>query len=447
MRPVFLLVILFTLVIFATCRKKDSLPPPATPTVPGCTSLIAPANGAFVTGTTVVLSWNALGTASSYDVYFGNTPNPTTLVGNAVAGTTHSVTIPATPNTTYYWYVVPRNATGPATGCTSVIRSFTFIVISAPVSLGYHVVGYFPYYRALTDVPDIKFRMTNVVVYAFYQVNAAGSLVAPGSSTATLAAVAAKAKTNNAKILVGINDGSGDGKTNFKNMASSALGRTNFVKDVMNVVRTNQLDGVDVDWEFPSTTDGTDVTFTSLMQELSDSLHRDGRYYLSCAITAGKYAGSIRDAIRNELFPVVDFFNIMAYDDFSTTVPYRQHSDYALASLCLNYWITTRGMPAAKAVLGIPAYGRPSGISQSNTVLSYRTILSQGGNSQLDSAIVSAGTFTNYTIYYNGQYTVKRKAKLAKDIAAGVMFWEKWQDTPDATSLLKAACDTVGRSY
>ena len=447
MRPVFLLVILFTLVIFATCRKKDSLPPPATPTVPGCTSLIAPANGAFVTGTTVVLSWNALGTASSYDVYFGNTPNPTTLVGNAVAGTSHSVTIPATPNTTYYWYVVPRNATGPATGCTSVIRSFTFIVISAPVSLGYHVVGYFPYYRALIDVPDIKFRMTNVVVYAFYQVNAAGSLVAPGSSTATLAAVAAKAKTNNAKILVGINDGSGDGKTNFKNMASSALGRTNFVKDVMNVVRTNQLDGVDVDWEFPSTTDGTDVTFTSLMQELSDSLHRDGRYYLSCAITAGKYAGSIRDAIRNELFPIVDFFNIMAYDDFSTTVPYRQHSDYALASLCLNYWITTRGMPAAKAVLGIPAYGRPSGISQSNTVLSYRTILSQGGNSQLDSAIVSAGTFTNYTIYYNGQYTVKRKAKLAKDIAAGVMFWEKWQDTPDATSLLKAACDTVGRSY
>jgi chitinase len=447
MRPVALLLMAFVLVVFATCRKKDSLPPPSTPTVPGCTSLLAPANGAFVTSTTVVLSWNALGTASSYDVYFGTTPSPTALVGNAVSGTTHSVTIPATPNTTYYWYVVPRNTTGPATGCSSVTRSFTFIVISAPVSLGYHVVGYFPYYRALADVPDIKFKMTNVVVYAFYQVNAAGSLVAPGSSTAPLAAVATKAKTNNAKILLGINDGSGDGKTNFKNMAASALGRTNFIKDVMNVVRTNQLDGVDVDWEFPSTTDGTDVTFTSLMQELSDSLHRDGRYYLSCAITAGKYAGSIRDAIRNELFPIVDFFNIMAYDDFSTTVPYRQHSDYTLASLCLNYWISTRGMPASKAVLGIPAYGRPSGISQSNTVLSYRTILSQGGNSQLDSAIVSAGTFTNYTIYYNGQYTVKRKAKLAKDIAAGVMFWEKWQDTPDATSLLKAACDTVGRSY
>ena len=53
----------------------------------------------------------------------------------------------------------------------------------------------------------------------------------------------------------------------------------------------------------------------------------------------------------------------------------------------------------------------------------------------------------NGLVYYNGQYTVKRKAKLAKDIANGVMMWEKWQDATDGSSLLKAACDTVGRSY
>ena len=40
-----------------------------------------------------------------------------------------------------------------------------------------------------------------------------------------------------------------------------------------------------------------------------------------------------------------------------------------------------------------------------------------------------------------------KKAKLAKDIANGVMLWEKWQDATDGNSLLKAACDTVGRSY
>jgi chitinase len=321
------------------------------------------------------------------------------------------------------------------------------VVIQPPPPFGFYVVGYFPSYRNLADVADIKFRMTNVVVYTFYGVNASGTLSAPVSPAATLSAVITKSKTNNAKVFLGINDGSGDGKTNFKNMAASAVGRNNFVKDVMNVVRQNSLDGVDMDWEFPTTSDGTDATFTLLMKELSDSLHRDARYYLSCAITAGKYAGGFRDAIRNELFPYVDFFNIMAYDDFSTSTPYRHHSDYALAQTCLNYWLTTRGMPSSKCVLGIPSYGRPSGITQSGTVLTYKSILAQGGNPQYDSAVVTAGAFTNYTIYYNGQYTVKRKAKLAQTIANGVMMWEKWQDAMDDNSLLKAACDTVGRSY
>lgn len=286
--------------------------------------------------------------------------------------------------------------------------------------------------------------MTNCVVYAFYGVNGSGTLSAPSSPTATLTAVRDKARANGSKVFLGINDGAAG---NFKNMAATASGRNNFIKDVMNTVRANNLDGIDIDWEFPTTSDGTDATFTFLMKELSDSLHRDGRYYLSAAITAGKYAGGIRDAIRNEIFPYVDFFNIMAYDDFSTTVPYRHHSDYTLATVCLNYWLNTRSMPASKCVLGVPGYGRPSGITQTNTVLTYNGILAQGGNPQLDSAIVTAGGFTNYSIYYNGQYTVKRKAKLAKDIANGVMFWEKGQDAHDNNSLLKAACDTVGRSY
>ncbi len=439
-------VFLAALFLLYACGKKGGTPNPPPNPVPGCSGGNGPANGAFVTSTSVTLSWNSVGTASAYDIYLGTTAVPTTVIASNVTGTTYTYTIPATPNATYYWYALPKNSGGSATGCTGTVQSFTYIVITPPASLGYYVVGYLPSYRDITTIPDVKFRMTNVVVYAFYGVNSSGTITAPSSGT-TLAATVTKARANNAKIFLGINDGSGDGKTNFKNMASTAAGRTNFIKSVMAVVRANNLDGVDMDWEFPSTSDGSDVTFTALMKELSDTLHRDARYYLSAAITAGKYAGGIRDAIRNEIFPYVDVFNIMAYDDFSTSTPYRQHSDYTLATVCLNYWLTTRSMPAAKAVLGIPAYGRPSGITQSNTVLTYKGILSQGGSPLLDSAIVSAGGFTNYTIYYNGQYTAKRKAKLAKDIAAGVMMWEKGQDATDDNSLLKAVCDTVGRTY
>ena len=320
------------------------------------------------------------------------------------------------------------------------------VVIQAPPAFGFYVVGYFPSYRNVNEVPDVKFRMCNVVNYAFFGVNSSG-LLTVNDGAGTMQAVITKAKNNNAKIFLSINDGSGDGKTNFRNMAATTSGRNNFIRDVMAKVRQYGFQGVDIDWEFPTTTDGTDASFTLLMQELSDSLHRDAKYYLTAAVTAGKYAGSIRDAIHNEIFSYADWLNIMAYDDFSSTVPYKQHSDYNLAMTCLNYWLNTRAMPRQKCVLGFPAYGRPSGITQSGTVLTYKSILSQGGNSQSDSAIVSAGGFTNYTIYYNGQPTVKKKAILAKQIANGVMMWEKWQDAADSTSLLKAACDTVGRSY
>lgn len=313
--------------------------------------------------------------------------------------------------------------------------------IVAPPAFGFYVVGYIPSYRDPNAIPDVKFRMCNVINYAFANVNAAGGFTI--SDPARLVTVASKAKANGAKVMLSFSGSHSD----FKNMAATAAGRTNFVKQVMNTVRQYSLNGVDMDWEFPSTADGTDVTYTALMKELSDSCHRGARYYITAAITAGKYAGSYRDAIKSELFNYIDWFNIMAYDDFNTTVPYRHHSDYTLAQTCLNYWVGTRGMPASKAVLGLPAYGRPSGMTQTGTVLTYSAILSQGGNPQLDSAVVSAGGFSNYTIYYNGQYTVKRKTMLAKTMANGVMLWEKGQDTHDNNSLLKAACDTIGRPY
>ncbi len=317
------------------------------------------------------------------------------------------------------------------------------INISAPTAFGFYVVGYFPSYRDPATITDQKFRMCNVINYAFANVGSTGSLTV--ASPSTLSAVSTKAKVNNAKIFISVSGLAAD----FKNMANTSAGRNVFVSQIMNVVRLYNLDGVDIDWEFPRTDDGTDVSYAAFMKELSDSCHTNAKYYLSAAITAGKYAGVIRDAISSNLWinNIVDFFNIMAYDDFSTTVPYKHHSDLALAQICLNYWVGTRGMPASKAVLGIPAYGRPSGITQTGTVLTYNTITSGTGSALLDSAVVTAGGFTNYTIYYNGQSTVKRKAMLAKSMANGVMMWEKGQDRNDGLSLLKAICDTIGRVY
>lgn len=92
---------------------------------PSCVAGISPASGAGIaTSTTAALSWNAAATATSYDVYlWTGTTIPTTPIAN-VAGTSYNLT-GLTPATTYKWYVAPRNAAGPAVGCSSNGRSFT----------------------------------------------------------------------------------------------------------------------------------------------------------------------------------------------------------------------------------------------------------------------------------------------------------------------------------
>ncbi len=81
----------------------------------------------------------------------------------------------------------------------------TPVVIQAPPAFGFYVVGYFPSYRNLSEVPDVKFRMCNVVNYAFFSVNSGGTLTV--NNPLLVPQVVAKAKTNNARIFVSINEG------------------------------------------------------------------------------------------------------------------------------------------------------------------------------------------------------------------------------------------------
>lgn len=317
------------------------------------------------------------------------------------------------------------------------------IKIFPPAKPGFMVVSYFPSYRSVGEYPDKMFRMADVVNYAFADITAAKTVSI--IDTKKFDSVYRKAKANGAMVFLA-NAGSSD---LFASMSNTSDGRTIFVRDVMQKVRQYKLDGIDMDWEYPRSSDGTKESFRLLMKQLSDSLHVDGKYYLTAAITPGIYAGSVRDGISNEVFGYTDWFNVMIYDDF-TTLPsnlYQQHSPYSMAVTSMNYWINTRGMPKDKCLLGIPAYGRPSGMTQSGTTMAYKSILAQGGDPMSDSALVSAAGYSNYKIYYNGIPTVKKKAMYAKNAGGGIMFWEFGQDANDNRSLLKAACDTLGIRY
>ncbi|MFZ4058226.1 MAG: GEVED domain-containing protein, partial [Ferruginibacter sp.] len=96
--------------------------PPAAPT---CTTNISPADGAtgVVISPAPSITWNAAANATSYDVYFGTVNPPTTLIGN-IAATTVQIT-GLQYDSTYYWYIAPRNAGGAAVGCSTSVTSFT----------------------------------------------------------------------------------------------------------------------------------------------------------------------------------------------------------------------------------------------------------------------------------------------------------------------------------
>jgi chitinase len=193
------------------------------------------------------------------------------------------------------------------------------------------------------------------------------------------------------------------------------------------------LDGVDMDWEYPDDDSSSD-DFVALMKPLADSLHaRQKELTLAVVSYDGRLSsiGKIAQAtgIKREIFDIVDWVNIMAYDDENGKVyPDNAHSTYALAEKCLDYWIGERGLPSEKAVLGLPFYAKPGYIS-------YRNLLAQG-------AEPSADSFKE--VFYNGTETIKAKTQLAlARNCGGVMIWEISQDVKGENSLVRAINDAL----
>jgi chitinase len=142
--------------------------------------------------------------------------------------------------------------------------------------------------------------------------------------------------------------------------------------------------------------------------------------------TAVVALGRHGDDILPEVFEIVDFMNIMAYDGDG-----QNHSPYEYALQALDYW-EGRGLPKEKMVLGVPFYGRPSEAT-------YRELVANDPQAaQSDSSSYLGGM-----VYYNGIPTIQAKTNLALQRGSGIMIWELSQDTTDDTSLLNAIFQTA----
>lgn len=87
-------------------------------------ALSAPAEGAAVSGNSVLLSWEAAAGAGVYDVFLGSGSSSPSLLQSRVAATSLSVTGLA-PGTTYSWFVRAHAACDATVTTSTQLRSFT----------------------------------------------------------------------------------------------------------------------------------------------------------------------------------------------------------------------------------------------------------------------------------------------------------------------------------
>lgn len=112
----------------------------------------------------------------------------------------------------------------------------------------------------------------------------------------------------------------GWGAGGFSDMASTAENRKVFIDSAIEFINKHQLDGIDIDWEYPGLPGGGNKfrkedreNFTFLMKELREALDATGKGMTLTFAAAGweRYFDNIE---TNEVMKYADYMNIMTYD-------------------------------------------------------------------------------------------------------------------------------------
>lgn len=275
---------------------------------------------------------------------------------------------------------------------------------SAPFS----IIGYLPDYRDLN--PQWAQSLTDIIYFSA-EPAPDGTLDSSRLSEDTLKQLADLKVKFGTRIYISI--GGWERSSGFAPMAKNPELRAMFIQNVLAFALAHNLDGVDVDWEFPQNEEEFKNSI-SLLKEMQLALSSHG-LIVSVALSPDSEfpLGS---------YSVVDRIHIMSYDHLG------QHSTYDQAVKDFQLFLDA-GIPPEKLALGVPFYAR--GVDNFDREVSYSDIVSQYQPAH-DADEVDG-------LYFNGIDTIQKKTCFAKEQhAGGVMIWELGQDTLDDTSLLKA---------
>lgn len=343
--------------------------------------------------------------------------------------------------------------------------------VSVPVVAGY----VFPQNGALQPGQIDPHALTRVN-YAFATIRNGRMVLSEAGDAADLAQLTALRKQNPAlEILISVGGWLGSG--GFSDMALTVQRRHMFIESAMDFLARYDLDGLDVDWEYPGVAGASSHfrsadkhNFTLLIEELrerfneaSKKTHR--RFYLT--IAAGAFDDYLAHTEMAEVARQLDAVNLMSYDYYEPgsdaltgnhaplfTDPNDPKKDSADASVQA---FERAGVPAEKIVLGVPFYGQvwgqvaganhglfQPGKPVPNSYVSYDaiagTMLGHGFTRFWDAASEVPYLYSEdkriFVSYEDAQSLALKCNYIRSHRLGGVMFWNYFNDSKGA--LLRA---------
>jgi len=265
----------------------------------------------------------------------------------------------------------------------------------------------------------------------------------------------------------------GWGAGGFSNMAMTEEGRRAFAASCLEVVERYDLDGIDIDWEYPCSdlaeidADPRDrENYTLLLQALRDALGEDR--IVSIAVGAGEYF--VEGTEMDKVAEIVDYVQLMTYDMRSGFT--RQAGHHAALGLTKGDTTNTStrgivemfhdaGVPYEKLVAGAAFYSRQfdgvpdvnNGLLQPSESIGYygpeygqieQFRISGGYTEYWDEDAEAAYLWNGSTfLSYESPEAIRRKCLYVKERGLlGIMYWEHGCDP--TRELLDVMAETMG---
>ena len=250
--------------------------------------------------------------------------------------------------------------------------------------------------------------------------------------------VALKKENPSLKVLLSVG---GWGADNFSQMAADETHRKNFCQNCLKAVKEYNLDGIDLDWEYPtsssagiSSSPSDTNNFTLLLKDLRETLGND--LLITMASEASAHYISWGSAIQ-----YLDFVNIMSYD--MGKPPYHNAALYPSSKTKMSCEEAVAkhyaaGVPYEKMNLGLAFFGRVDRVILQGDELDYNEIVELTGYTKCWDDVAKVPYLTDYSgtmvLSYDDEISISLKADFVKEKGLlGAMYWDIEADDSDWT--------------